>query len=100
MEGTLKGKAIHDIKNENESGTGIRLYISFDDSGINQTSFTAESFCVLNAFAWTEIAEDSVLSKKEIRTRGRSNWSVRGAQNDAITKFIKEVAQLISIKSK
>lgn len=91
-------KAVHDIKNENESGNGIRLYISFDESGINQTSF--KSYCVLNAFAWTEIAEDSVLSKKEIRTRGRSNWSVRGAQNDAITKFIKEVAQLISIKSK
>ena len=91
-------KAIHDIQNENESADGIRLYISFDESGINQTSF--ESFCVLNAYAWTEIAGDSVLSKKEIKTRGRSSWSAGGAKNDAITKFIKEVAQFISIKSK
>ena len=65
-------KAIHDIQNENESSNGIRVYISFDESGINQTSF--ESFCVLNAYAWTEIAGDSVLSKKEIKTRGRSSW--------------------------
>ena len=91
-------KAIHDIQNETESDNRIRLYISFDESGINQTSF--ESFCVLNAFAWTEIAGDSVLSKKEIKTKGRSSWSASGAKNDAITKFIKEVAQLISIKSK
>jgi hypothetical protein len=90
-------KAIHDIQNKNELGNGIRLYISFDESGINQTSL--ESFCVLNAFVWTEIAEDSVLSKKEIRTRGRSSWSASRAKNDAMTKFIKEVAQLISIKS-
>ncbi len=91
-------KAIHDIQNENESVNGIRFYISFDESGINQTSL--ESFCVLNAYAWTEVAADSVLSKKEIKTRGRSGWSVNGAKNDAITKFIKEVSQLISIKSK
>jgi hypothetical protein len=91
-------KAINDIQNENVSANGIRLYISFDESGINQTSL--ESFCVLNAYAWTEIEGDSVLSKKEIKTKGRSNWSASGAKNDAITKFIKEVAQLISIKSK
>ncbi len=90
-------KAIHDIPNENESANGIRFYISFDESGINQTTF--ESFCVLNAYAWTEIAGDSVLLKKEIKTRGRSSWSAGGAKNDAIAKFIKEVAQLISIQS-
>ena len=91
-------KAIHDIQNENESINGTRLYISFDESGINQTSF--ESFCVINAYAWTEIAGDSVLSKKEIKTKGSSSWSAKKAKNDAIVKFIKEVAQLISIKSK
>jgi len=91
-------KAIYDIQNENETSNGVHVYISFDESGVNQTEFA--SFCLLNAFAWTETAEDSVLAKKEIKTRGRSNWSASGAKNDAIRKFIKEVAQLISIKSK
>ncbi len=89
-------KAIHDIQNEDESTNGIRLYISFDESGINRTSL--ESFCFLNAFAWTEISRDSILSIKEIKTKGRSSWSVNGAKNEAITKFIKEVAQLVSMK--
>lgn len=87
-------KAVYDIQNENESVNGIRLYLSFDESGVNQTSLV--SFCFLNAFAWTEISQDSVLSKKEIKTKGKSSWSVNGAKNAAITKFIKEIADLLS----
>ncbi len=91
-------KAIHDIQNEDESVNGTRLYICFDKSGVKQTTF--ESFCFLNACAWTENSTDSVLSKKEIKTTGKSSWSASGAKNEAITKFIKEVAQLISFESK
>jgi hypothetical protein len=87
-------KAVHDIQNENDSVNGIRLYLSFDESGVNQTSL--RSFCFLNAFAWTEASQDSVISKKEINTKGSSSWSMNGAKNSAITKFIKEIADLLS----
>jgi hypothetical protein len=89
---------IYDVHDENESVSGVRLYLSFDESGVNQTSLV--SFCFLNAFAWTEASQDSVISKKEIKTKGKSNWSVNGAKNAAITKFIKEIAYLLSTEAK
>ena len=87
-------KAVHDIQTETTAESGIRVYIRFDESGKTQSSLA--SFCDLNAFAWIETAADSVLSKKELQTKGRSNWSTGGAKNKAISKFIKEVAQFIS----
>jgi len=94
-------KEIHDIQNEKEISNGVRIYISFDESGINQTGlFSFSAVCLIKAFAWTEIAIDSVLVKKEIAAKGKSRWSARGAKNDAMIKFIEEIAQLISGKSK
>ena len=87
-------KAIYNINTEKELVKGVRLYICFDRSGIKQTSF--ESFCFLNACVWTEIAGDSIVSKKDIKTVGKSIWSLSNAKNKAITKFIKEVALLLS----
>ena len=92
-------KEIHDIQNEKETSNGVRVYISFDESGVDQTGlFSFSAVCFIKAFAWTEIAKDSVLAKMEIKTKGRSSWSASGAKNDAITRFIKEIAQLLSIK--
>jgi hypothetical protein len=90
-------KAVYDIQEEDELLNGICLYIAFDESGINQTSLVL--FCFLNAFVWTEIAGDSVLKKAEIKAVGRSSWSPGAAKNDAITKFIREIGDLISIQS-
>jgi hypothetical protein len=90
-------KVIYDVKYDDDPSNGIRLYISFDESGITQTSL--ELFCFINSFVWTEISQDSVLSKKEIKTKGKSSWSVNRAKKEAITKFIKEVAQLVSNRS-
>lgn len=94
-------KEIHDIQNEKETSNGVRVYISFDESGVDQTGlFSFSAVCFIKAFAWTEIAKDSVLVKKEIATKGKSRWSAGGAKNDAMIKFIGEIAQLISGKSK
>jgi hypothetical protein len=90
-------KAIYDVKDDHHPSNGIRLYISFDESGISQTSL--ESFCFINSFVWSEISQDSLLSKKEIKTKGKSSWSVNRAKKEAITKFITEVAQLVSSRS-
>lgn len=87
-------KLINDVKTYNEAQNGIRLYLCFDKSGTKQTS--RESFCFINACAWTEIANDSVVSKIEIKTVGKSNWSLNNAKDEATEKFLLEIAKLFS----
>jgi len=88
---------IYDIHDENESFNGIRLFVCFDDSGIKQTTMTY--VCFINACSWTTTPGDSMLIKREIHSKGSSNWSATGAQEEAITQFINEVAQLLASKS-
>ena len=42
-------KEVLDIQNENESANEPRLYLSFDESGVNQTSLTATSRAMWSA---------------------------------------------------
>jgi len=85
---------INDVKTEDGTQKGIRLYLCFDKSGTKQTS--RESFCFINACAWIETARDSVLSKMEIKTVGKSNWSLNNAKDEATNKFLLEIAKLFS----
>jgi hypothetical protein len=74
---------------------GVRLYIKFSESGMNKTALGMSFICILKAIAWTEDSNSNVLNKKDISINEESIMTVSAAKNQAIEKFVLEVASIL-----
>ena len=87
--------AVNDIPvlNENVPDKGIRLYIDFKSMGVSQT---AVFICEINAHARVCDISDKVLAEKNINVREKGVMTLMAAKNNAIDKFIREIATLLN----
>ena len=86
-------RAVHDVTADTVEGDGTRLYISFQESGMQQTKW-GNFICILKALAWTEDAGGNVLAKKNVAVEEKSGVTVRVAKGKAISRFVTEVGGL------
>ena len=87
--------AVNDIPvlNKKMPDKGIRLYIDFKSMGVSQkTAF----ICEINALARVCDKSDKVLAEKNISVREKGIMTLMAAKNNAIEKFIMEIAALLN----
>ena len=87
-------KEVRDVSPDGAAGSGTRLYLNFTESGMGSTGWMGGFTCTIHAYAWLEDPTGKILTKGEIAVQGKSELTVSIAKNEAITKFVQEVAKL------